>query len=131
MEKLEPFEGAHDDIECFIRDCVTYFEVFRRHYRNHPALMIVFASSLFKGPAKDWWVHLQDKYQYTAADEAEDYNDNNDNEALFHGGPRYHFPDWETFIGKIREQFWDPAIELVHEKRLLELKMTGPAYLFF
>lgn len=29
MDKPEPFEGAHDDIECFIGDCETYFEVFR------------------------------------------------------------------------------------------------------
>ncbi len=29
------------------------------------------------------------------------------------------------------EQFRDPAIELVHEKKMGELCMTGPAYLFF
>ncbi len=29
MEKPKHFEGAHDDIECFIGDCLTYFEVFR------------------------------------------------------------------------------------------------------
>ncbi len=28
IEKPEPFEGAHDDIECFLGDCLTYFEVF-------------------------------------------------------------------------------------------------------
>ncbi len=28
MDKPEHFEGAHNDIEHFIEDCVTYFEVF-------------------------------------------------------------------------------------------------------
>ncbi len=28
MEKPKHFEGAHDDIERFLRDCKTYFEVF-------------------------------------------------------------------------------------------------------
>lgn len=31
----------------------------------------------------------------------------------------------------VHKQFCDSAIELVHEKKMLELKMTGPAYLFF
>ncbi len=31
----------------------------------------------------------------------------------------------------VREQFRDPAIELVHEKKMGKLRMTGPAYLFF
>lgn len=94
--------------------------------------MVVFALSLLKGAAKDWWVHLHPEYEYTTANEAEDYNcDEDESDASFHGGPRYQFPDWETFTNQIRQQFRDPAIELVHEKRLLELKMTGPAYLFF
>ncbi len=28
MEKPEPFKGTHNDIECFIGDCLTYFKVF-------------------------------------------------------------------------------------------------------
>ncbi len=28
MEKPEHFEGAHDNIERFLGDCLTYFEVF-------------------------------------------------------------------------------------------------------
>ncbi len=28
MEKPQYFEGAHDDIEHFLGDCKTYFEVF-------------------------------------------------------------------------------------------------------
>ncbi len=47
MEKPQYFEGAHDDIECFLGDCKTYFETFQCHYMQHPVLMIVFASSFF------------------------------------------------------------------------------------
>ncbi len=46
MEKPQYFEGAHNDIERFLGDCKTYFEVFRHHYMQHPVLMIVFATSL-------------------------------------------------------------------------------------
>lgn len=28
MDKPEPFQGDHNDIERFIGDCVTYFKVF-------------------------------------------------------------------------------------------------------
>ncbi len=28
MEKPQYFEGVHDDIECFLGDCKTYFETF-------------------------------------------------------------------------------------------------------
>ncbi len=52
-------------------------------------------------------------------------------DAPFNGGPRYRFPDWNKFTSLVREQFHDPAIELVHEKKMSELRMTGPAYLFF
>ncbi len=46
MEKPQYFEGVHDDIERFLGDCKTYFETFRYHYRDHPALKVVLASSL-------------------------------------------------------------------------------------
>lgn len=132
IEKLEPFEGTHNNIERFLGDCTTYFEVFRWHYRDHPALIVVFATSLFKGATKDWWVHLRDDYQYTAAQEAEDWaQDSDEDDASFHGAPRYHFLNWETFTSKVWEQFRDPTIELVHKQTLLALKMMGPAYLFF
>ncbi len=79
MEKPEHFEGAHDDIERFLGDCKTYYEVFRRHYMQHPTLMIVFASSLLRGAAKDWWVHLHDEFDYNP--------DTTDGDAPFNGGP--------------------------------------------
>ncbi len=129
MEKPQFFEGAHDDIERFLGDCKTYFEVFRYQYRNHPALMVVFASSLLRGEAQDWWVHLREEYDYTPEGTG-DYDDD-DEDAPFNGGNRYRFPDWAEFARLVREQFRDPAIELVHEKNMGKLRMTGPAYLFF
>ncbi len=129
MEKPQYFEGAHDDIERFLGDCKTYFEVFRHYYRQHPALMVVLASSLLRGEAQDWWVHLREEYEYTPEGTG-DYDDD-DEDAPYNSGPRYRFPDWEEFARLVREQFRDPAIELVHEKRMGELRMTGPAYLFF
>ncbi len=129
MEKPEHFEGAHDDIEHFLRDCKTYFEVFQRHYMQHPTLMVVLATSLLRGAAKDWWVHLCEEYEYDP-DTTDDY-DNDNEDPPFNGGPRYRFPDWATFTTLVHEQFQDPAIKLMHEKKMGELRMTGPAYLFF
>ncbi len=97
--------------------------------QQHPALMVVFASSLFRGAAQDWWVHLCDEYKYDP-DTTSDY-DNDNEDAPFNGGPRYRFLDWAKFITLVCEQFCDPAIELIHEKKMGELQMTGPAYLFF
>ncbi len=126
MEKPQYFEGAHDDIERFLGDCKTYFEVFRYQYRQHPALMVVFATSLLRGEAQDWWVHLCDTYDYTPEGTG-DYDD----DAPFNGGNRYRFLDWDEFTRLVCEQFRDPAIELIHEKKMGELRMTGPTYLFF
>ncbi len=128
MDKPEHFEGAHDNIKHFIGDCVTYFKVFRRHYMQHPAFMVVFTMSLFRGAAKDWWVHLHNEYKYHPDEEEEDEEDE---DAPFNGGPCYHFPTWEEFTRLVCEQFHDPTIELVHERKMGEIKMTGPAYLFF
>ncbi len=129
MEKPQYFKGAHDDIKRFLGDCKTYFETFRYQYMQHPALMVVFASSLFRGEVQDWWVHLRDEYDYTPEGTG-DYDDD-DTEAPFNGGTRYQFPNWEEFARLVRKQFRDPAIELVHEKKMGELRMTGPAYFFF
>ncbi len=126
MEKPKHFEGAHDDIERFLGDCKTYFKVFQHHYMQHPTLMIVFATSLMRGAAQDWWVHLRDEYKHTPI-----HNDDDDDDLPFDGGPRYRFPDWPKFATMVREQFRDLTIELVHEKKMGELHMMGPAYLFF
>ncbi len=84
MEKPQYFEGTHDDIEHFPGDCKTYFEVFRQHYMQHPVLMVVLASSLFRGATQDWWVHLCEEYEYTPKGSG-DYDD----DAPFNDGPRY------------------------------------------
>ncbi len=120
MEKPEHFKGARDNIEHFLGDCKTYFEVFRRHYMQHPALMVVFATSLMRGTTQDWWVHLCDKYEYTPIS-----NDEDEGDLPFDGGPRYCFPNWAKFADMVREQFRNPAIELVHEKKMGKLRMTG------
>ncbi len=85
MERPEHFEGAHDDIERFLGDCKTYFEVFRYHYMQHPVLMIVFATSLMWGTVQDWWVHLHEEYEYTPTND----NDNDNEDIPFDRGPRY------------------------------------------
>lgn len=95
---------------------------------HHPAFMVVFTTSLFRGAMKDWWVHLRKEYEYIPEEEEEDDKEKD----KFDGGPRYRFPDWNAFTKMVRKQFRDPAIELIHEKRLLELKIgSGAAYLFF
>lgn len=106
------------------------FKVFQQYYQNVPSLMIVFLTSHLKGDAQDWWVHCQDDFWYIlpklefGAEDAEimDYN----------VGPRYQFPEWDMFVEEFCEQFRDPAIELVHEKRMGELRMgSDPAHLYF
>lgn len=47
-------------------------------------------------------------------------------------GSRYRFPEWDTFVRDFHEQFRDMAVELVHEKRMGDLKMgNDPAHLYF
>ncbi len=86
IKKPERFEGTHDDIERFLGDCLTYFEVFQRQFMQHPAYMVVLTTSLFQGEAKDWWVHLRDEYAYNL--DVEDDGDD-DEEDSFNGGPQY------------------------------------------
>ncbi len=47
-------------------------------------------------------------------------------------GPQYRYRSWDTFTGIFQEQFWDPAIEEIHEKRMGELCMRNdPAHVYF
>ncbi|SJL04215.1 uncharacterized protein ARMOST_07576 [Armillaria ostoyae] len=55
------FKGDHDDIDRYIGDCLTYFEVFGSYFQLH-SQMVVFAASHLDGIAKDWWVHLRQGY---------------------------------------------------------------------
>ncbi len=120
FERPAKFKGEHDDIDRFLGDCATYFELFRHIFAGISSLMIVSAASLLEGVAQDWWVDHRETYLYTP-DPADDDDDL----------VRYRYPEWTTFCELIRERFRDPAVEEVHEKRMGELKMTGTAVQFF
>ncbi len=120
FERPAKFKGEHDDIDRFLGDCATYFELFRHIFGGVPSLMVVSAASLLEGIAQDWWVQLRETYLYTP-----DPNDDDDDLV------RYRYPTWTTFCELVKERFQDPAVEEVHEKRMGELKMTGAAVNFF
>ncbi|SJL18528.1 uncharacterized protein ARMOST_22121 [Armillaria ostoyae] len=109
------FLGHHEDIERFIGDCLMYFEA-HASYFILPSHMIPFASSLFDGAAKTWWVHERLKYWSGT-------------------GPaphRFRYPTWEEFINSVNDQFRDPAAMEVQEKKMFELRMgSSPATTFF
>ncbi|SJL05370.1 uncharacterized protein ARMOST_08737 [Armillaria ostoyae] len=92
-----------------------YFEA-HASYFVLPSHMIPFATSLFDGAAKTWWVHERLKYWSGT------------------GPPphRFRYPTWEEFINNVNEQFRDPAAMEVQEKKMFELRMgSGPATTFF
>ncbi len=94
------------------------------------SLKVGLAVSLLEGEAEDWWVHDRDQYWYTPAELGP--NPTAEEHADHEAGPRYRYPRWEDFKEIFREQFRDPAIELVHEKRMSETKMgSDPAHVFF
>lgn len=125
-----PFEGKHNDIEHFLGACTQYFKTFRRHYQGMHSLMVGFAVSLLKGEAEDWWVDHRDLYWYVPHDPRLYGTPKEDTD--FEVGPCYRYPTWDTFTDIFRDQFRDPAIELVHEKRMCEVKMgSDPTYTFF
>ncbi|SJL11281.1 uncharacterized protein ARMOST_14684 [Armillaria ostoyae] len=109
------FVGNHEDIERFIGDCLMYFEA-HASYFILPSHMIPFASSLFDGAAKTWWVHK--RLEYWAGT-----------------GPaphRFRYPTWEGFINDVNDQFRDPAAMEVQEKKMFDLRMgSGPATAYF
>ncbi|SJL04351.1 uncharacterized protein ARMOST_07717 [Armillaria ostoyae] len=90
MQPPKPFKGAHNDIEHFIGDCITYFEVFAAYFLLD-SQTVPFAASYFEGPAKEWW-----------------------------------------FVALLTAQFCDPAVEIVHERKMFEVCMgKNPASQFF
>ncbi|SJK98310.1 uncharacterized protein ARMOST_01575 [Armillaria ostoyae] len=109
------FVGDHEDIERFIGDCLMYFEA-HASYFILPSHMIPFATSLFDGAAKTWWVHK--RLEYWAGT-----------------GPaphRFRYPTWENFINNVNDQFRDPAAMEVQEKKMFDLRMgNGPATTYF
>ncbi len=120
FERPAKFKGEHDDIDRFLGDCATYFEIFRHVFAGVPSLMVVSAASLLEGVAQDWWVDKRDTYLYTP-------DPDDDNDSLV----RYRYPSWEEFSQLLKDRFRDPAVEEVHEKKMGELKMTGTATQFF
>ncbi|SJL16274.1 uncharacterized protein ARMOST_19794 [Armillaria ostoyae] len=109
------FTSDHEDIERFIGDCLMYFEA-HTSYFILPSHMIPFATSLFDGAAKTWWVHGRLKY-WSATGPAPH---------------RFRYPTWEEFINAVNDQFRDPAAMEVQEKKMFELRMgNGPATTFF
>ncbi|SJL03608.1 uncharacterized protein ARMOST_06965 [Armillaria ostoyae] len=61
LQPLKPFKGDHDDIEYFLGDCTTYFEVFVLFFQLS-LQTIPFAASYFEGTVKDWWVYKQQEF---------------------------------------------------------------------
>ncbi len=111
FERPAKFKGEHDNIDQFLGDCTTYFELFRHVFAGVPSLMVVSAASLLEGVAQDWWVHHRETYLYTP-----DPDDDTDDLV------RYRYPGWAVFCALIKERFQDPAVEAVHEKRMGVLK---------
>ncbi|SJL13786.1 uncharacterized protein ARMOST_17234 [Armillaria ostoyae] len=75
-----PFEGKYDDVERFVGDCFTYFEVFASYFQV-PSSRVVFAVTHLEGPAKDWWVHARQDFWCNVEDDPE--------------GTRFRFPSEE------------------------------------
>ncbi|PBK63843.1 hypothetical protein ARMSODRAFT_1023744 [Armillaria solidipes] len=90
------FTGEHVDIERFFGDCMMYFEA-HASYFILPSHMIPFATSLFDGPAKTWWVHKRMEY-WSASIHDPVY-------------ARFRYPDWAEFVTQVTQQFRDPAVE--------------------
>ncbi|SJL01314.1 uncharacterized protein ARMOST_04634 [Armillaria ostoyae] len=112
-----PFEGKYDDVERFIGDCLTYFEVFSSYFQV-PSSRVVFAVSHLDGPAKDWWVHTRQDFWCNMEDDRDP--------------PRFRFPAWGEFTSLLAQNFHDPASKELHEKRMFDLRMgKGPAISYF
>ncbi|SJL18642.1 uncharacterized protein ARMOST_22239 [Armillaria ostoyae] len=112
-----PFDGKYDDVERFVGDCFTYFEVFAAYFQV-PSSRVVFAVTHLEGAAKDWWVHARQDFW---ANDPEDPHD-----------PRFRFPSWGEFTTMLAQNFHDPASEELHEKRMFDLRMgKGPAISYF
>ncbi|SJL15225.1 uncharacterized protein ARMOST_18711 [Armillaria ostoyae] len=112
-----PFDGKYDDVERFVGDCFTYFEVFATYFQV-PSSRIVFAVTHLEGAAKDWWVHARQDFWANDSDDTAD--------------PRFRFPSWGEFCTLLAQNFHDPASEELHEKRMFDLRMgKGSAIAYF
>ncbi len=120
FERPAKFKGEHDDIDRFLGDCTTYFELFRHIFAGVPSLMVVSAASPLEGIAQDWWVHQRETYLY-----APDPDDDTDDLGTI------PIPWLDSLLRAHQRMIRDLAVEEVHEKRMGELKMTGTAIHFF
>ncbi|SJK97323.1 uncharacterized protein ARMOST_00575 [Armillaria ostoyae] len=57
----KPFKGNHDNIECFLEDCMVYYKVFASFFQLC-SQTVLFATSHFEGTAKDWWVYKRQEF---------------------------------------------------------------------
>ncbi|SJL08935.1 uncharacterized protein ARMOST_12310 [Armillaria ostoyae] len=112
-----PFKGEYDNVERFIGDCFTYFEVFTSYFQV-PSSRVVFAVTHLEGATKDWWVHTR-----------QDFWCNEEDDPI---APRFRFPSWGEFTTLLAQNFHDPASEEMHERRMFDLHMgKGPAISYF
>lgn len=85
------FKGEHDDIDQFLEDCTTYFKVYRHYFQKIHSLMVVFATSHFKGAAQDWWVHHREGYWSNDPDDPEP--------------SQYWYSHWDDFTREFKARF--------------------------
>ncbi|SJL10465.1 uncharacterized protein ARMOST_13851 [Armillaria ostoyae] len=117
VKPLLPFDGKYDDVERFVGDCFTYFEVFASYFQV-PSFRVVFAVTHLEGNAKDWWVHTHQDFWTSDPDDPTE--------------PRFRFSSWGEFTTLLAQQFHDPVSEELHEKRMFDLRMgKGSAISYF
>ncbi|PBK66609.1 hypothetical protein ARMSODRAFT_1021411 [Armillaria solidipes] len=117
LQLPKEFIGAHDDIEQFFGDYMMYFEA-HASYFILPSHMIPFATSLFMGTTKEWWVHERNKYWSTSM--------------LDPTPARFRYLTWEEFVTSVVDRFSNPAIMDVHKKKMFNLCMgNNPATAYF
>ncbi|SJL08409.1 uncharacterized protein ARMOST_11772 [Armillaria ostoyae] len=104
IRKPLPFKGEADDIDWFITNCEICFQVHSAYLWLDP-YRVAFASSYFKGLAKEWWIlELADLRSATWG--------------------KFRFPLWYFFTEAIHEKFKDPAVEDKQKAKMYALCMT-------
>ncbi|SJL16538.1 uncharacterized protein ARMOST_20064 [Armillaria ostoyae] len=105
IRRPEPFRGEPEDIDRFMTDCQMYFQVHSAYMWLDP-YRVAFASSYFKGKAKDWWtLQLADLYSTSRG--------------------KYRFPSWYAFKQAVETKFSDPGHQDKHKAAMYALCMTG------
>ncbi len=120
FERPAKFKGEHDDIDRFLGDCTTYFELFRHIFAGVPSLMVVSVASLLE-------VSRRIGGSIIAKPTSIPQIPTTTATTLYDTDTRAG----RSFCELVKERFRDPAVEEVHEKKMGELKMTGTAIHFF